>query len=231
MAPASLTVRQCLAHAVNTPNERTTVTHADTNPSTEVHIRVSHDDDASRIAAVLEALGYRVMRELDEGDAPQRLAWAVTRLAQRHKLTAREQDILALVLDGLGNEQVGRKLEISRATVKWHMHNLFAKTNTGNRESLLRLSLQLGSSAGSVASAAAATPPAATAPAAPEADPAPKSMLAATPAKPPASSISVSPRPVVQRGEAHWAAAEDTSSRFDQPRVLSADAVPSKSWY
>ena len=227
MAPASLTVRQCLAHAVHTPNERTTVTHADTNPSaTEVHIRVSHDDDASRIAAVLEALGYRVMRELDEGDAPQRLAWAVTRLAQRHKLTAREQDILALVLDGLGNEQVGRKLEISRATVKWHMHNLFAKTNTGNRESLLRLALQLGSSAGSVASAVAATPPPT-----PEAAPAPKSMLAATPAKPPASSISVSPRPVVQHGEAHWAAAEDTSSRFDQPRVLSADAVPSKSWY
>ena len=36
----------------------------------EVHIRVAQDDDASRIAAVLEALGYRVMRELDEGDGP-----------------------------------------------------------------------------------------------------------------------------------------------------------------
>ncbi len=110
----------------------------------QVHIRVTTDDDANRISAVLEALGYCVLRELAEGDAPSRLHWAISRLTDFHKLTEREQDLLGCVLSGQTNEEIGRSLEISRATVKWHMHNIFAKTNTGNRESLLRLALQLG---------------------------------------------------------------------------------------
>ncbi len=112
----------------------------------EVRIWVELDDDANRISAVLEALGYTVLRELEEGDGPSRLRWAVNRLARRHKLTLREQDILERVLAGRNNDEIGVDLEISRATVKWHMHNVFAKTNTGNRESLLRLALQLGGS-------------------------------------------------------------------------------------
>ena len=194
----------------------------------EVHIRVAQDDDASRIAAVLEALGYRVMRELDEGDAPQRLAWAVTRLARRHKLTSREQGILALVLDGHNNEAVGRKLQISRATVKWHMHNLFAKTNTGNRESLLRLALQLGTATG-LSPAPAATPSST------EWQPrsASSPAIAATPAQLPAPSIRVSPRAAVERGGAQWAGSEEVSAQieFDQPRVPSAETIPSKRWF
>ena len=115
-----------------------------TSTSNEVRIWVACDEDANRVSAVLEALGYTVLRELGEGDGPGRLTWAVQRLASRHKLTVREQDILERVLAGRNNEQIGGDLEISRATVKWHMHNIFAKTNTSNRESLLRLALQLG---------------------------------------------------------------------------------------
>lgn len=117
-----------------------------TNPvvNTEVRIWVDADDDANRVSAVLEALGYTVLRELDEGDGPARLRWAINRLSQRHKLTLREQDILERVLAGRSNQEISRELEISRATVKWHMHNIFAKTNTCAREGLLRLALQLG---------------------------------------------------------------------------------------
>ena len=113
--------------------------------TTQVRIWVEHDDDANRVSAVLEALGYTVLRELEEGDGPARLRWAVNRLARRHKLTSREQDILERVLAGRNNEDIGSDLEISRATVKWHLHNIFAKTDTGTREDLLRLALQLGS--------------------------------------------------------------------------------------
>jgi len=127
-------------------NSTTTTTTTTTTPDndTEVRIWVAADEDANRVSAVLEALGYTVLRELSEGDGPARLRWAVNRLAGRHKLTPREQDILERVLAGRNNEEIGIDLEISRATVKWHMHNIFAKTNTGNRESLLRLALQLG---------------------------------------------------------------------------------------
>jgi DNA-binding CsgD family transcriptional regulator len=128
-------------------NDVIAIATASTNTAnTEVRIWVDADDDANRVSAVLEALGYTVLRELEEGDGPARLRWAVSRLSQRHKLTLREQDILERVLAGRSNHEISRDLEISRATVKWHMHNIFAKTNTTHREGLLRLALQLGGS-------------------------------------------------------------------------------------
>jgi DNA-binding CsgD family transcriptional regulator len=222
VAQASLTVRGACLHLDD-------VTNIDIDrPATEVHIRVAHDDDATRISAVLEALGYSVLRQLDEGDGPQRLRWAVTRLARRHKLTSREQDILELVLEGRTNTQIGRSLDISRATVKWHMHNVFAKTNTGTRESLLRLALQLGGSEPLEQPPVFATPASLPAPPPSIPAPAPAPRLVATsvttPVRPPAST---------PRSESnHWAAADDVTARieFDQPRVPSASTVPSKSW-
>ena len=110
----------------------------------EVVIQVDRDIDANHISAVLEALGYAVLRHLGEGDAPQRLAWAIDRLVLRHGLTGRERDVLVGVLDGLDNDGLAKALKISRATVKWHLHNVFAKVGVGTREALLRLALQLG---------------------------------------------------------------------------------------
>jgi len=130
-------------------NEVTTIT-TPAAANTEVRIWVDGDDDANRVSAVLEALGYTVLRELEEGDGPARLRWAINRMAWRHKLTAREQDILERVLAGRHNQEIARELEISRATVKWHMHNIFAKTNTTARESLLRLALQIGGARSSI---------------------------------------------------------------------------------
>lgn len=111
-----------------------------------VRIHVENDFDAKRITSVLEALGYAVLRDLDESAGSSRLKWAVTRVAEQHQLTARECDVLNLVLRGMSNPEIGRALEISRATVKWHLHNIFAKTNTTTREDLLRRTLQLGGS-------------------------------------------------------------------------------------
>lgn len=114
----------------------------------EVHIRVAEDDDAIRISGVLEALGYSVVRQLGAGEAQARLRWAIERLTRRYRLTAREAEVLGGVLDGFGNDGLAGKLEISRATVKWHMHNLFCKCGVNNREALLRLALQLPGAAG-----------------------------------------------------------------------------------
>jgi DNA-binding CsgD family transcriptional regulator len=187
-------------------NDTDMITNPTLPTAIEVHIRVAHDHDAGRISAVLEALGYKVLRELGEGEGPSRLRWAVSRLAERHRLTSREQDILEAVLAGHTNQQIGHELEISRATVKWHMHNVFAKTNTNNRESLLRLALQLGGEP--------LTEPLIE----PRTEPSPASRLA--PLRP-------SPKP---ESGGYWAAAEDVTARieFDQPRVPTAESIPSK---
>lgn len=177
-----------------------------TATNTEVRIWVDGDDDANRVSAVLEALGYTVLRELEEGDGPARLRWAVNRLSQRHKLTLREQDILERVLAGRSNHEISRDLEISRATVKWHMHNLFAKTNTNNRESLLRLALQLGGG-----------------------DPGESSSRSSTAPSQPARPTSVTKR---NDSMGCWAAMDEVTARieFDQPRVPAAETIPSKSY-
>jgi len=201
VALASLTVR------VPTSHLDLAMSSNDVTPI-EVHIRVAHDHDAGRISAVLEALGYKVLRELDEGDAPSRLRWAINRLAQRHRLTAREQDILERVLSGSSNQEIGRELEISRATVKWHMHNVFAKTNTNNRESLLRLALQLGGSD-------------------PVIEPMPPSRPVSAPSQP-----ARAPALAKRDSTGFWAAPEDVTARieFDQPRVPAAESIPSKGY-
>ncbi len=162
---------------------------------------------------MLEALGYKVLRELEEGDGPSRLRWAVQRLAQRHRLTTREQDILERVLCGSSNQDIGRELDISRATVKWHMHNVFAKTNTNNRESLLRLALQLGGTE-------------------PTIEPMPTSAPTFA-ANQPVHAPAPAPAPI-KRPEpvSFWGGADEVTARidFDQPRVPAAESIPSKSY-
>lgn len=112
----------------------------------EVHIRVTTDADATRITALLEALGYRVVRRLDDADGRTRIGWAIERISRAHRLTAREREVLEGVLEGDSNERLAKRLGLSRATVKWHLHNVFAKTNLGNREALLRCALELPAS-------------------------------------------------------------------------------------
>ena len=48
-------------------------------------------------------------------------------------LTAREEQILKLVAEGLSNKEVGRKLDLQEKTVKYYMSTVFQKLNVRNR--------------------------------------------------------------------------------------------------
>lgn len=63
---------------------------------------------------------------------------ALDRFCAQNDISARERDILSLVLEGFGNEEIGRRLFISTGTVKTHMHNIFRKTGIGSRTRLVR---------------------------------------------------------------------------------------------
>ncbi|SUS07351.1 conserved hypothetical protein [uncultured Defluviicoccus sp.] len=55
-------------------------------------------------------------------------------------LTTRERQILALVARGQCNKEIARELDLSVATVKNHVHNIFAKLCVGSRrEAIVRL--------------------------------------------------------------------------------------------
>ena len=51
--------------------------------------------------------------------------------------TSRELQLLALLEEGLGNEQVADRLCLSVPTVKWHLHNLYVKLGVRSRSAAL----------------------------------------------------------------------------------------------
>lgn len=53
-------------------------------------------------------------------------------------LSQREQEVLDLVLDGLNNKRIATQLDISVATVKTHLSNIFRKAEVGSRFELAR---------------------------------------------------------------------------------------------
>ena len=58
--------------------------------------------------------------------------------AIQHDLSAREKEVLRLVLAGQSNTQIADALFVSESTVKFHVHNLLHKTGCRTRQELVR---------------------------------------------------------------------------------------------
>jgi DNA-binding CsgD family transcriptional regulator len=63
----------------------------------------------------------------------------VRSLGEKHGLSPREQEVLAIWLDGHTSNFVEESLHISKNTVKTHLLHIYSKTGTSNREELLAL--------------------------------------------------------------------------------------------
>ncbi|HIK34272.1 MULTISPECIES: response regulator transcription factor [unclassified Thermosynechococcus] len=59
-------------------------------------------------------------------------------------LTQREKDVLALLVAGLSNAQIGDRLHLSARTIEKHVSSLFQKTAVHNRAELVRLAIEQG---------------------------------------------------------------------------------------
>ena len=59
-------------------------------------------------------------------------------------LTAREQEILQLIWNGLKNREMGKQLQISVKTVEAHRANMMRKLRVTNAALLLKTGFELG---------------------------------------------------------------------------------------
>jgi len=108
--------------------------------------------DRERIVQALDAgaIGYLLkdaepdeihaaIRAAARGEAPLAPKAAAALLADRStrtpavELTAREREVLSLVVAGLANKQIARRLGISEKTVKGHLTNLFSRIGVTDR--------------------------------------------------------------------------------------------------
>jgi ATP/maltotriose-dependent transcriptional regulator MalT len=59
-------------------------------------------------------------------------------------LTGREQEVLALLLQGVSNRAVAETLVLSLNTVKWYNRQIYGKLGVANREELVERARELG---------------------------------------------------------------------------------------
>jgi NarL family two-component system response regulator LiaR len=59
-----------------------------------------------------------------------------------YDLTDREQEVLALIVEGLSNPEIGERLVIGYSTVKTHVSNILAKLGVSNRVEAASLALE-----------------------------------------------------------------------------------------
>ncbi|MEF3311158.1 response regulator transcription factor [Paenibacillus sp. GYB004] len=93
-----------------------------------------------RAVAVDEAplsreLALRILHEFSQRKEPA---------AVQTPLTAREQEILALVAKGMSNRDIAGRLDISEHTVKNHLKNILHKLHLDNRVQLARYAFEKG---------------------------------------------------------------------------------------
>ena len=82
--------------------------------------------DPALVARVLTAKSHAV------GATPDDL-----QTAKMNKLTVRERQVVALIVEGLYNKQIAQRLSISEATVSHHLTSIFAKLSLANRFDLV----------------------------------------------------------------------------------------------
>jgi NarL family two-component system response regulator LiaR len=61
-----------------------------------------------------------------------------------HDLTAREREVLALMVRGMGNAEIAEQLVISESTAKFHVSNILSKLEAGSRAEAVAIALQHG---------------------------------------------------------------------------------------
>jgi DNA-binding NarL/FixJ family response regulator len=95
---------------------------------------MSHADLANAIRAVASGLKY----------IPASISKSLEARPPHSELSAREMQVLELIVKGHSNREIGQKLRISEATVKWHVNIILSRLNVSDRTQAAVAALQRG---------------------------------------------------------------------------------------
>lgn len=96
---------------------------------------------ASELAAAIRSAYARRMTLSSE--AAQVLVDSTTQnIPTNDDLTEREREVLALMVEGLNNNEIAERLVVSPSTVKFHIANIFMKLGVDNRVAAVTTALQ-----------------------------------------------------------------------------------------
>ncbi|WP_030680397.1 response regulator transcription factor [Streptomyces sp. NRRL B-1347] len=138
-------------------------------PGTQVVVLTTYADDESLFPALKagargyltkDAGGEEIVRAIEDvlsgqaGLSPQIQRRLLERLSEPEPparpveppdgLTLRETEVVALIAEGLTNQEIARTLQVSTATVKTHINNLFAKAGLKDRAQAVRYAYRHG---------------------------------------------------------------------------------------
>ncbi|MFN2291730.1 MAG: response regulator transcription factor, partial [Anaerolineae bacterium] len=63
-------------------------------------------------------------------------------VTEAYELTPREEEVLALMVEGLTNPEIAERLVVSRSTAKAHVSNILSKLGASNRTEAIAIALQ-----------------------------------------------------------------------------------------
>jgi len=90
---------------------------------------------------VLDAIHLALARDRSRRDDAEKLRELKERFAS---LSAREREVLSLVIAGLMNKQIAGEMKLSEVTVKVHRHNVMKKLGAKSVPALVRMAETLG---------------------------------------------------------------------------------------
>src|SRR5262245_28880177 len=95
---------------------------------------MSHNDLANAIRTVNSGLKF----------IPASVSKSLAERPPHSELSARELEVLELIVRGRSNREIGEELGISEATVKWHVNIILSRLNVSDRTQATVAALQRG---------------------------------------------------------------------------------------